>query len=157
MVGSSWGWEEGGPMNKGLPNLHCIPTWARNGHSYVDGQRPWNPVVSNNQVTPVCQHSNLFLKWGQYLSEMGGVARRQMGRRLVHGTGGEAPLVQTTVGRQVRALLRTQCFLPSVHPCRSRLQGHGTEMFKRAGWGEGGTDKWLQVSIAHSCCRFHDR
>lgn len=62
-------------MNKGLLNLHCIPTWVRNGHSYVDGQRPWNPVVLNNQVTPVRQHSNLFLKWGQYLSEMGGAAR----------------------------------------------------------------------------------
>lgn len=82
-----------------------------------------------------------------------------VGRRLVHGTGGEAPLVQMTVSRQVGAVLRTQTVLstlclPLEEPC---LQGHGTEMFKRAGWGEEGTDKWLQVSTAHSCCRFHDR
>lgn len=32
----------------------------------------------------------------------------------------------------------------------------GQKCSKRAGWG-GSTDKWLQVSIAHSCRRFHDR
>lgn len=34
-------------MNTGLLNLHCTPTQVIYGHSYVDGQRPWSPVVSN--------------------------------------------------------------------------------------------------------------